>query len=205
MKIKISGILLLLLLIPACALAWQGKVVHIKDGDTIVVLRDKNEVDIRLYGIDTPEKGQPYGSRAKRFVAHMAGKERVEVDVRDTDRYGRKVALVYVEGDGKSLNEELVRAGYAWVYKRYCKIQDCDHWRKLERQAREANKGLWSDPDPVPPWDWRHGVGKDSKQDKNCSDFDTQAEAQSFYEKHQPGDPHRLDGDGDGVACEGLP
>jgi hypothetical protein len=65
---------------------------------------------------------------------------------------------------------------------------------------------LWAGDNPVPPWDWRHGEqGSSSIEDKDCSDFDTQAEAQRFFEKHQPGDPHNLDGNGDGEACESLP
>ena len=135
----------------------------------------------------------------------------MEIDQKDRDQYGRVVGLIYIEGDGECLNEELVRAGHAWVYQRYCSIHVCDHWQKLERRARQADKGLWSQSDPVPPWDWRHGDrggsgGQSSSvEDKDCSDFDTQAEAQRFFEKHQPGDPHNLDGNGDGEACEGLP
>ena len=135
--------------------------------------------------------------------------ELVEVDVLDTDRYGREVALVYIEGDGECLNEELVRAGYAWVYERYCHIQDCDHWQTLERRARRTDRGLWVQDDPIPPWEWRRGNrgsgASTSDGDKDCSDFKTQAEAQRFFEAHGLGDPHKLDGDGDGVACEGLP
>ncbi len=123
----------------------------------------------------------------------------------DVDRYGRTVALVYIDSDGECLNEELVRAVYAWVYDRYCKTRDCEHWQKLETVARVSDKGLWSQPNPIPSWGWRHGKRSHSKvKDKDCSDFDTQEEAQRFFEAHQPGDPHRLDGDEDGVACESL-
>ena len=118
-----------------------------------------------------------------------------------------------MDADGECLNEELVRAGYAWVYERYCHIRDCNVWQKLERRAIRAEKGLWSQSDPVPPWDWRRGErggsgsggNGSSEEDKDCSDFDTQAKAQRFFEKHQPGDPHRLDGNNDGEACESLP
>ena len=73
-------------------------------------------MDIRLYGGDTPEKGQPFGTKAKRFTASMAGNEKVEVEAKNRDRYGRVGAQVYIEGDGECLNEELVRSDYAWVY-----------------------------------------------------------------------------------------
>lgn len=144
MRAKVLAIFCLFLFFPVLAFSWQGKVVHITDGDTIVVLRDKTEVKIRLYGIDTPEKRQPFGTKAKRFTAKMAGTKRVEVEGMDVDRYGRTVALVYIEGDGECLNEELVRAGYAWVYERYCKIRDCEHWQKLETVARVSDGTLVS-------------------------------------------------------------
>jgi hypothetical protein len=104
--------------------------------------------------------------------------------------------------------------GYAWVYDRYCHKRICGKWRRLERQAKQAGAGLWESSNPIPPWDWRHGGGKKRGgrsasstkiADKDCSDFSTQAEAQRFFDSQGPGDPHRLDGDGDGVACEGLP
>ena len=80
MKSKSLVSLLLFWLLPALPLAWQGKVVHITDGDTVVVLKGSSHIDVRLYGIDCPEKGQPFGSRAKEFTADMAGMEEVEVE-----------------------------------------------------------------------------------------------------------------------------
>ncbi|MFW5975184.1 MAG: thermonuclease family protein [Desulfosalsimonas sp.] len=75
---------------------------------------------------------------------------------RDRDRYGRTVALVYIEGDGECLNEELVRAGFAYVYDRYCRIRDCYAWKDLESNVRESEIGLWKQASPIPPWKWRH-------------------------------------------------
>ena len=201
--------LFILVLLPSLLFAWTGKVVHIRDGDTIEVLRGGKEVAVRLYGIDTPESAQPYGGKAERFVSRLVGKGDliVEVDPVDKDRYGRIVGMVYVDGDGECVNEELVRSGHAWVYDQYCQIQDCNLWQKLERKAKITDRGLWVQDDPIPPWDWRRGVrpGGSSFQDKDCSDFRTQAAAQRFYDAQGSGDPHRLDGDGDGEACEGLP
>lgn len=113
---------LLFLFLPSSLLAWQGKVIHITDGDTVVVLKGNSQVDVRLYGIDCPEKGQPYGHRAKEFTSDMAALKNVEVKIKDIDRYERTVALVYIEGDGECLNEELIKAGYTWVYEKL-KIQ----------------------------------------------------------------------------------
>jgi len=210
-----AGFILICLTIlasPTISLSWTGKAVHIKDGDTIEVMKGHNEVNVRLYGIDCPEKRQDFGTKAKRFTAKMVGMKRVEVQEMDIDRYGRVVGLVSLAGSGESLNAALLYNGLAWVYHKYCRQNFCGRWITLERKAKLANRGLWRQPDPIAPWDWRrgdrshHGQGeRETLEDKNCSDFSTQAEAQKFFEAHQPGDPHRLDGDGDGQVCEGLP
>jgi len=154
----ISALFLVIpILFPSIALSWPGEVVEVMDADILKVRRDNTEVEVRLYGIDAPEDDQPYGLRATRFTKMMARFERVEVEPKDLDQHGRVAALVYLDGDGECLNEELVRAGHAWVYERYCHIRDCNQWRELERRARQAERGLWAQSDPVPPWDWKHG------------------------------------------------
>lgn len=158
-----------------------------------------------MYGIDTPEKSQWYSQNAKQFTSAQVMGKRIEVKEIDIDRYGRVVGLVFV-GD-LILNRHLLEYGYAWVYHRYCKRDFCSEWAKIEAQARKIKRGLWKNPNAIPPWEYRHSGKRKSSQssgDKDCSDFATQAKAQRFFEAHQPGDPHRLDGDGDGVACEGL-
>ena len=131
--------------------SWEGKVVGVADGDTITVLRDKEQVRIRLDGIDTPEKRQAFGQKAKKFTAAMVAGKVVKVIPATLDRYGRTVARVYL---GKAcLNEALVRAGFAWWYRKYAK--DNKVLPGLEAAARKAGKGLWKDPKPMPPWDWR--------------------------------------------------
>lgn len=147
------SIVAVLLLIPATASAWSGPVVHIADGDTITVLRDGREVTIELYGIATPESDQPFGRRAKRFVEKAIGEYKLEIDPMGKDRVCRTESLVYIEGDGECLNEELVRAGLAWVYDRNCNIRDCRAWVDLERHARESEIGLWQQSCPTPPWE----------------------------------------------------
>lgn len=152
--IKLSvTFLILLFVLPPFALAWQGKVVGISDGDTITVLtEEKKQVKVRLYGIDCPEKSQAFGQRAKRFSSDLAFGKIVEVNATDTDRYGRTVARVIV--DGKDLNEELLRAGYAWHYKQYSKDPDL---ADMERKARASKLGLWADPHALEPWAFRRG------------------------------------------------
>ena len=153
-KILLLSLLLsLLLTFPCLSWAWSGKVVGVADGDTITVLRDKEQVRIRLYGIDTPEKGQAFGKKAKQFTSRMVFGKVVEVHQMDTDRYGRTVALVSV--DKQLLNKELVKAGLAWVYDRYCSEPICESWRNFQLRAKIDKRGLWADSNPIPPWEFR--------------------------------------------------
>jgi micrococcal nuclease len=140
--------------------AWSGKVVGVADGDTITVLRVYEQVKIRLYGIDTPEKKQAFGNKAKRYTNAMIKGKSVRIVPVDQDKYGRTVALVYV--DDQCLNESLVRDGYAWVYRHYCHKDFCRDWSELEGSARKNSQGLWADRNPTPPWEWR----KESKRHK---------------------------------------
>lgn len=103
--------------------------------------------------MDAPEGAQePFGAKATQVAASLAGGEKVDFEQKESDQYGRVVGLVYIEGDGECLNEELVRAGHAWVYERYCRIRDCTAWQKLERRARRSERGLWAAENPIPPW-----------------------------------------------------
>jgi endonuclease YncB( thermonuclease family) len=131
---------------------WIGKVVGVSDGDTITVLHDGKAEKIRLYGIDCPEKKQAFGKRAKQFTSKMVFGRIVEARPITTDRYGRTIAWIYF--DGACLNEELLKAGFAWHYKRYSPER---HLAELETEARQKKAGLWSDPYSIPPWDFRHG------------------------------------------------
>jgi endonuclease YncB( thermonuclease family) len=153
---KTIGLLLLLLFLmtlPCLSWAWSGKVIGIADGDTITVLRDKEQVRIRPYGIDTPERRQAFGNKAKQFTSKMVFGKVVEVDHIDTDRYGRIVALVRV--DGVLVNSGLVHEGLAWVYNYYCTLPFCEEWFVLQLKARDAKRGLWADPNTIPPWEFR--------------------------------------------------
>lgn len=94
------------------------KVVGVKDGDTIELLQNGKTVTVRLFGVDTPEKTQAYGQRARQFTSDQAFGRNVRLIVNNTDRYGRTVGTIILP-DGRSLNEELVRNGYAWHYKAY--------------------------------------------------------------------------------------
>jgi endonuclease YncB( thermonuclease family) len=118
--VKIFFVLTIIFLsftLPSICLAWSGKVVSVTDGDTIKVLRDGKQEKIRLYGIDTPEKAQGFGQKAKQLTASLVVGRDVVVQQKDVDRYGRIVGLVSV--DGQSLNELIIQNGYAWVYRQY--------------------------------------------------------------------------------------
>ena len=148
--IRIALTVFMGLLAPSLLWAWTGEVVKIADGDTITVLHGKAPVKIRLYGIDCPERGQAFGTKAKQFTAGMVFRKQVRIEPVDRDRYGRTVAWVYV--NGKNLCEELVRAGLAWHYKKYSSDQSL---ADLEISARRNRVGLWSDPHAMPPWEYR--------------------------------------------------
>src|SRR2546423_1753128 len=97
---------------------FTGKVVGVYDGDTISVLREGRAVKGWLYGVDAPEKAQPFGTNARKLTGDLVFQRDVTVRVHTTDRYGRLVGEVLFP-PGQSLNHELVRAGLAWWYRQY--------------------------------------------------------------------------------------
>ena len=137
------------LVLPCPSWAWSGKVIGVADGDTITVLRDKTPQKIRLYGIDCPEKRQPFGKRAKQFTSDLVFGKVVDIEPIAIDRYGRTVAFVRV--GSVNVNEELIKEGLAWVYLRYCKLPSCVEWQSLELAAQIEKKGLWGSSGEVPP------------------------------------------------------
>lgn len=140
----------LVLILSLTAHAWSGKCVAVSDGDTIKVMHLGKAERIRLYGIDCPERKQPFGTKAKWFASDLVFRRVVEVKPTATDRYGRTIAWVYV--NNKCLNEELLRAGLAWHYKQYSKDE---RLAILENKAKENRTDIWSDPHSIPPWEWR--------------------------------------------------
>jgi micrococcal nuclease len=145
-------VLALTLLPPAFALTnFTGLVVEVLDGDTIEALQRGKAVRIRLNGIDCPEKGQPYGKAAKQFTSEMTLGKPVTVAVKHLVQAGLLVADVILP-DGSVLNQELVKAGSAWRSRKYGKSPVL---AALEQAARKAKRGLWANPDPVPPWCYR--------------------------------------------------
>lgn len=130
---------------------FTAYVVGVHDGDTLTVLSDRTQTKIRVANIDTPELGQPFGKAAKELAARLTFNETVTVTTTTTDRYGRTVAHITLP-NGDDLGRRLLAAGLAWVYTKY---NDDPELPKVETTARQQHLGLWADPDPVPPWDWR--------------------------------------------------
>lgn len=131
----------------------QGMVVGVADGDTLTILMtDKSKVRVRLAAIDAPERKQAFGTRAKQALSTICFGKSATVNVIQIDRYARSVGEVFCEG--RHANAEMVRAGLAWVYRRYAK-EGYDGLYVMEREAMAAGIGLWVDPSPTPPWEWR--------------------------------------------------
>jgi len=132
--------------------SYSGRAVGITDGDTFKLLIDNHQYKIRLAEIDTPEKGQPYGTKAKQALSSLIFNKAVQVNVLTVDRYGRSVGRIFV--NGIDVNASLVSQGAAWVYRKY--VTD-ESLFEIEDAAKREEMGLWSLPeaDREPPWEWR--------------------------------------------------
>lgn len=203
----------------ADALAYEitGKVVGVSDGDTLTILDDsKAQHKIRLADIDAPEKGQPYGNRARQRLQKLASGKVAQADCREKDKYGRDVCTVTV--DGIDINADLVASGHAWVYEQYNARTELP---PMQEAAKSKGAGLWSLPEAqiVRPSDWRHGQKDVQEQVKAvkaqqatqadvacgskryCKQMASCAEAKFYL---QQCGLSRLDRDGDGIPCESI-
>lgn len=142
---------------PVAAQAWPGDVLTIHDGDTVrVQSADDKAVSIRVYGVDCPELGQPYGAEARDLTVRLLSGKRAEIIPAQTGKsYKREVAGVVLLEDMMVLQDALISAGLAWVDNRFCKMAVCDLWRQHQADAKAARRGLWSADSPIPPWTWR--------------------------------------------------
>lgn len=148
--------------LPAHCAELTGRVVGVHDGDTVTLL-DAGKVThkIRLSGIDAPELGQAFGRRSKENLSKLVFNKSVIVEWSKKDRYGRTVGKILV--DGQDVNLEQVKAGLAWWYRAYAKEQspeDQGRYERAEESAQVSKRGLWGDPNPVPPWEWRQSRRK---------------------------------------------
>jgi endonuclease YncB( thermonuclease family) len=185
----------------------------VKDGDSFDASRVAGGAEeIRIFGIDAPERSQPWSKRAREALAERVLGKTVRIEPVENDDYGRLVARV--TADGACVGCELVRDGHAWVYRHYAKDPALI---ALEDEARAARRGLWALPpnERVPPWDWRRGrreaaalpllapptEGFACDGKTYCREMRSCAEARFHLEQCGLA---RLDGDGDGVPCETL-
>jgi micrococcal nuclease len=149
----IQAVLLYILLVTsAFATEFTGPVISVLDGDTIEVLHNQHPERIRLNGIDCPEKGQAFGQRAKHATSALVFGKEVTLQTHGHDKYKRTLADVILP-DGTNVNHTLVKEGWCWWYRKYAPEDTV--LEGLEAEAREGRKGLWVDPQPVPPWEWR--------------------------------------------------
>jgi endonuclease YncB( thermonuclease family) len=215
-------LVLLALGMPPAGADILGKVVAVSDGDTIKILDDNRvQYKIRLTGIDAPEKGQPFGNASRKHLAFLVAGKAVRIETSKNDRYGRVLGKVWVQpadcpGCGKTLNANLeqILAGMAWWYQDYARdqpAQDRGRYESAVIEARKRKLGLWSEPDPIPPWAWRRGqrtpTHSEAPPDTECGSKRycremTSCEEAKFYLR-QCG-RSSLDGDRDGVPCESI-
>lgn len=200
------------------------KVVGIADGDTLTCLTAaKTQVKVRLGEIDAPENKQPFGTAAKKVLSDAVFGKQVLIKGGSTDRYGRTIGIVYHQN--KNINLILVQKGMAWAYVEYSKDPA---YLKAQKQAEAKRIGLWSEPNPIYPQDWRKGVrvkdgrpnvvpsvhtqSRSTKQQAQkasyqcgskqyCKEMNSCEEAKYFLNVCGM---KRLDGDGDGVPCQQL-
>ena len=187
--LRLKIIVLLFVLIPVSAFAWSGKVVGVMDGDTAKIVRaDTGEqVKVRFAGVDSPEKKQDYGQAAKRYVNDLIIGKKVRVEAVTTDRYGRTVGYIWL--NGKEINLKIVIAGYAWVYRHYAPKPKSRAVRYLdaERKAKAHKAGLWQDPNPTPPWQWRKAKRKKGPSKAITGKYHGNTSSKVF---HRPGCKH---------------
>ena len=159
MRLATQNLLLCCLLTLPCAANAEtltGKVTRIVDGDTVVLDVQGTKHRVRLAGIDAPERNQPWGEAATRELRRQVAGQQVLVEWSKRDRWKRLIGIIRL--DGEDVNLHLVDRGLAWHYKKYQGEQspgDRDAYSAAQGSAERARRGLWSDPAPVPPWDWR--------------------------------------------------
>ncbi len=141
---------------------FEGQVTEVFDGDSFVAeTTSGDEIEVRLHGIDAPERDQPYAENARRALMDLIGDDYIRIESVDVDRFGRQVARVFRLADGLDVNAEMVKQGHAWVYRQYTREKKL---YELEIAAREQQRGLWALPeeDILPPWQWR----RETKQER---------------------------------------
>lgn len=132
----------------------NGQVVGVTDGDTIKFLTDtQQQIKVRLYGIDAPEKAQGFGNQSKQKLSQLTFGKKIQLEVVDTDRYHRHVGILRI--NNQNINEKMIDSGLAHVYETYCKKDFCAKWKIKQDKAKQEKLGLWSQTSPIEPWNFR--------------------------------------------------
>ena len=130
---------------------FVARVLTVDEGDQLTIYHQGRKDMIHLKGIDCPALKQSYGKQAKRTTTAYVGNREVVVRDLTRDRQGRMVAEILLQ-NGKLLTHELIKEGLAWVQPEGANMQAM---KDMEELARAAGKGLWSEPNPIPPWKWK--------------------------------------------------
>ena len=135
------------------AWAWKGKVVDVPDTRTVIVDHDGEKETVHLYALRVPDKGEPFAQEAHEFAAEQL-MDRI-VEVKPQSSRGNR-ALIYVQGQSESVNEKLLRQGWAWVQEAYCeKAVLCGQLNDVQAEAERSKRGIWARiPEDIPPWRW---------------------------------------------------
>jgi endonuclease YncB( thermonuclease family) len=162
--LKVISILLYFLLISSLSFAGEFKVVRVYDGDSITAKTGEKKIKVRLVGIDAPEKsrkkhelGQPFSQKATEYLASLVLNKTITIKEYGTDRYGRILGLVFI--NGTNVNLEMVKTGLAEVYRgRHAKGFDPKIYQDAEAEAVKEKRGMWVQGDKyISPRDWRRG------------------------------------------------
>lgn len=220
---KILFVVLLCVALNVHAEHFEAKVLAVMDGDTVFVQSGPFKAKLRLANIDAPEKEQAYGKQSRESLQALIGGKVIQVESRAVDQFGRTIALVSV--DGMSINEEQVKRGMAWSYSR---SRAAKTYNGLQREAQVARRGLWQQPNPETPAQWRKAHPFEAKnkvhphvnkpapiQTEDASKFGALACGKKHYCKQMAtcDEAHfyltvcglkRLDTNHDGVPCESL-
>ncbi|MBI1865780.1 MAG: thermonuclease family protein [Nitrospirae bacterium] len=138
---------------------FAGTVTRVTDGDTVTIRTDSGKIACRLYGIDAPETskrgkpGQPYGEEAKAFLAGLVEGQTVDVETTGAKTYKREVCRI--RKDGLDVNLAIVQKGYAWAYMEYLRRPHKSIYLDAESEARKQRLGIWTEYNPLPPWEFR--------------------------------------------------
>ncbi len=148
-----------------------GRVLSVPDSDVLELqTEDKKTFRVRLNGIDAPELEQPFGMQTKERLTKLVGEKMVRVVTQGEDRTGQIIGDVYFKSDKSAdsddvhLNVDMVANGFAWHFVRVA--PDNKPLAESEKQARDKKAGLWSEADPVAPWDWRKQKAEQQKDQK---------------------------------------